>query len=48
MHVIASPEVNLISSIENGRAILSKAKHPVGILPAAQFLTRDYSAVEQV
>jgi hypothetical protein len=26
----------------------SKTKYPVGILPVGQFLTRDYSAVEEV
>jgi hypothetical protein len=34
--------------IQNGCANLSKTKRLVGILPAGQFLTRDYSAVEEV
>lgn len=31
-----------------GGAILSDTKHRSGILPAGQFLTRDYRAVEEV
>ena len=42
---IRSPETSVATS---GGAILRDTKHRAGILPAGQFLTRDYRAVEEV